>query len=152
MVIYQKGNKMKISFDFDGTLSKRTVQEFAKNLIQKYPDLEVWIVSSRYDDAHKHLWTENPTNDDLYNLASNLGISKRNIHFTNMKYSKAEFFRNTNFVWHLDDDVKEVHLLNIESNVLAVQYLKYDDNNIYTENEKNKVVFNHLKFLLGEGL
>ena len=39
---------MKVSFDFDGTLSRKDVQEYAKSLVNS--GLEVWIVTSRFDD------------------------------------------------------------------------------------------------------
>ena len=39
---------MKVSFDFDSTLSRKDVQSFAKELVDR--GLEVWIVTSRFDD------------------------------------------------------------------------------------------------------
>ena len=39
---------MKVSFDFDGTLSRKDVQNFAKSLVNTGYD--VWIVTSRFDD------------------------------------------------------------------------------------------------------
>lgn len=38
---------MKISFDFDATLSRQVVQDIAKSLIQKGHD--VYITTSRFD-------------------------------------------------------------------------------------------------------
>ena len=39
---------MKVGFDFDSTLSRKDVQEFAKELVND--GHEVWIVTSRFDD------------------------------------------------------------------------------------------------------
>jgi len=39
---------MKVSFDFDGTLSKKDVQKFAKELVEE--GHEVWIVTSRFSN------------------------------------------------------------------------------------------------------
>jgi len=38
----------KVSFDFDSTLSRKDVQDFAKKLVSE--GYEVWIVTSRFDD------------------------------------------------------------------------------------------------------
>ena len=39
---------MKVSFDFDGTLSRKDVQKLAKELVSE--GHEVWIVTSRFSD------------------------------------------------------------------------------------------------------
>jgi restriction endonuclease Mrr len=40
--------KYKISFDFDSTLDREDVQEFAKELVEKGHD--VWITTSRFSN------------------------------------------------------------------------------------------------------
>jgi len=40
----------KVVFDYDDTLSIPSIQEYAKMLIEK--DVEVWIVTSRFDDVN----------------------------------------------------------------------------------------------------
>ena len=53
-----------VTFDFDGTLSRADVQEYALELISK--GVDVWVVTSRYDELQKHRYQINPTNDDLW--------------------------------------------------------------------------------------
>lgn len=97
---------MKISFDFDGTLSRFEVQEIAKVLIQKKHD--IWIVTSRYDEENKYLYEiPNATHDDLYQAAEYIGISKNKIIFTNMEY-KAKVLEQNNFDVHFDDNEEEI--------------------------------------------
>jgi len=95
---------MKVSFDFDGTLSRKDVQEFAKELVNE--GHEVWIVTSRFDDesAMKKNWHWiKGQNQKLFDVAEDCGIKKENIHFTCME-SKSIFIKNKGFVFHLDDD------------------------------------------------
>ena len=66
---------MKLSFDFDGTLSRKDVQKFAKRLVDE--GHEVWIVTSRFDDAEgmAQNWNWIPTqNQKLFKVAEELGI------------------------------------------------------------------------------
>ena len=95
---------MKVSFDFDSTLSRKDVQEFAKELVNE--GHEVWIVTSRFDDesAMKKNWHWiKGQNQKLFDVAEDCGIKKENIHFTCMG-SKSIFIKNKGFVFHLDDD------------------------------------------------
>jgi hypothetical protein len=92
---------MKISFDFDGTLSQIGIQKFCFDLIQKGYD--IWITTSRVKEftgaIHYH--------DDLMLVANSLGIPEERIHFTNSEF-KAEYLENNNFVLHIDDDPFEL--------------------------------------------
>jgi len=95
---------MKVSFDFDSTLSRKDVQEFAKELVNE--GHEVWIVTSRFDDesAMKKNWHWiKGQNQKLFDVAEDCGIKKENIHFTCME-SKSIFIKNKGFAFHLDDD------------------------------------------------
>ncbi len=97
-------NKLSISFDFDGTLQKPHVQEFAKLLLAL--DIDVWVVTTRYDSLHDSgVWTD-PDSSDLWEIIDEVGIPHRNVIFTNMKW-KAEFLKDTKVIWHLDDNWKE---------------------------------------------
>jgi hypothetical protein len=96
----------KVSFDFDGVLSRLEVQQFARELLGA--GLDVWIVTMRFatrDDLVRYhddpdvVWEGN---DDLYAVASGLGISKQKIVFTNWEWKSAAI-REQGFVWHLDD-------------------------------------------------
>lgn len=86
----------KISFDFDGTLTHKEVQEYAKSLINI--GIDVWIVTKRY---------KNSDNSDLFELANYIGIKKENIVFTNGDWKCMYFKDHSDFEIHLDDDWQE---------------------------------------------
>lgn len=98
---------MKVSFDFDGTLERESVQKYAKELINN--GIEVWIVTSRLTTENyiKQYFTSQYNgelaNKDLYDVAKELGIPESRIHFTNFQM-KSDFLKDKNFVWHIDDD------------------------------------------------
>lgn len=96
---------MKVSFDFDLTLSEHKVQEYAKELVQR--GFEVWIVTSRPEVYTGGYINFKPTNDDLFEVAEDIGIKREHIHFTNYAF-KSEFIEGKNFIFHLDDDVDEL--------------------------------------------
>ncbi len=98
---------MKVSFDFDGTLSRPDVQAYAKELIER--GIEVIVTTSRYNEEKKHLYRSNPTNDDMYAVTDNLGIKRENVHFTNME-DKVDYLQE-DVAWHLDDDEYELGLI-----------------------------------------
>jgi hypothetical protein len=101
----------KISFDFDSTLSRTDVQEFAKSLISE--GFDVWIVTSRFDDntaEEKNWWWIKKNNKELYDIAESCGIKKENIIFTQM-IDKIEFLKDKGFLFHLDDDELEIEFI-----------------------------------------
>ena len=106
--------KHKISFDFDSTLDKETIQEYASKL--KLMGFDIWIVTSRL--VTSRCWSPQ-SNDDLYEVAMKLGIPYKKIHFTNGG-NKSEFFKDSDFVLHLDDDWVEIDLINDETNTVAI--------------------------------
>ena len=107
---------MKVSFDFDGTLELQSVQEFAKELIDR--GVEVWVVTTRFGDDEKYKkffhTTVNVdlTNNDLREVTDKLGIPEERIHFTNMQDKWMFFEENPGFRWHLDDDWIENEMIN----------------------------------------
>ena len=102
---------MKVSFDFDHTLSRKDVQSFAKDLVNE--GHEVWIVTSRFSDEvakeKKWHWIEGQ-NQRLFDVAEECGIKKENIQFTCME-SKSVFLKDKGFLFHLDDD--DIELMDI---------------------------------------
>ena len=97
---------MKVSFDFDGTLTLNAVQVFCEKLIAKKH--EVWITTYRYDDANiaERARQNLPVfynNERLYAVTDELMIPRRRIIFTNQT-SKVPFLIGHNFAFHLDDD------------------------------------------------
>jgi uncharacterized protein (DUF2249 family) len=95
---------MKVSFDFDGTLEHEYVQEYARQLIEE--GHEVWVVTTRYDENHRHRYVHNPTLDDLWSVVDKVGIPRHRVRFTLMQY-KHHYLNGTQFVWHLDDNEEE---------------------------------------------
>lgn len=98
---------MKVSFDFDGTLEFKHVQDYAKQLIGE--GVEVWVVTTRWDENHKHKYPQNATLDDLWEVVDKLGIPRHQVRFTCMQW-KHTYLNGTNFVWHLDDNETEFDL------------------------------------------
>ena len=105
---------MKVSFDFDSTLDKKTVQDFAHSLILKGHD--VWICTSRTSpEQSKALgW-----NDDLFLVSDKLGIPRSKIIFTNYE-DKSDHLNGKDFVWHLDDDWIELNQINSKTDVVGI--------------------------------
>lgn len=99
---------MKASFDFDGTISRKDVQEYAKSLIES--GHEVWIVTSRYSSEagmeKGWPWIEQQ-NLAVFSVAEECGIPKERIVFTNGE-AKIQFIKDKEFGFHLDDDVDEL--------------------------------------------
>lgn len=104
---------MTVSFDFDGTLSRPDVQEYARELIKH--GIDVIVTTSRYDESNKHLYPVNPTNEDLYAVTDKLGIPREKINFMNMGL-KADFLKDTDVIWHLDDDDVEIRAIDYLDN------------------------------------
>tara|TARA_R110000851_G_scaffold32730_4_gene87553 strand:+ start:10 stop:384 length:375 start_codon:yes stop_codon:yes gene_type:complete len=104
---------MKISFDFDATLSRQVVQDIAKSLIQKGHD--VYITTSRFENADNYNFKTD--NNDLFEIAEKVGISKENIRFTNMA-DKYEIL--SDFDIHLDDDWIEINMINSRTKCIGI--------------------------------
>ena len=82
-----------ISFDYDGTLSRKGVQEFAKEIIRS--GHKVIIVTNRVSTQ---------SHSDLYAVAKSLGIPKKNINFCE-GLGKVRFMHPfLRIDVHLDDD------------------------------------------------
>jgi len=98
----------KISFDFDGTLSRKDIHSFAREMA--LAGHEVWIVTSRYGDeegmANNWHWIPGQ-NEKVFATAKDIGIPEDRIVFTNMR-PKIEFLEGKGFAFHIDDDVEEL--------------------------------------------
>jgi hypothetical protein len=104
----EKEKTIRVSFGFDETLSRESVQKYAQELVDE--GIEVWIVTSRFgdDERYKSFFQNTAavglTNKDLFEIAERLRIPKEMIHFTDMD-DKWPFFKFWNdFLWHLDND------------------------------------------------
>ena len=103
---------MKVSFDFDSTLSRSKVQKIASAHIVRGDD--VIITTTRIEEYN---------NDDLYDVASLVGISRDKIFFTNAK-DKYTFVADCDI--HYDDDNYEVMLINKKTKCLGI-LVGYDE-------------------------
>lgn len=96
----------RVSFDFDGTLDKVKVQNYAKELIQR--GFEVYICTSRLSDdkAPSIEW-----NKEVWKVVESLGIKKDNVIFCN-NCDKSELLETIQPLFHLDDEWYTVKELN----------------------------------------
>lgn len=108
---------MKVSFDFDETLDREEIQEYAKELIQK--GIEVWICTARTPDEECDWATD--WNDDLFEVSDRLGIPRKRVIFTNM-WDKFKFLPKE-VLWHLEDNSAEIRSMNKFSKVFAIDSL-----------------------------
>ena len=96
----------------------QSVQKFAKELIER--GVEVWVVTSRFGDDEKYKkffqtsTNVDLTNNDLWEVVKEIGISKERVHFMNMMDKFLFFKDNPDFIFHLDDD--EIENYGIEKN------------------------------------
>ena len=124
----QNKAKIKVSFDFDDTLSNPAVQKFADKLMQNKL-LEIWIVTSRLDNESFDLKYGNGfkfnSNEDLFEIAGQLKIPKTRIVFTNMEW-KYMFFKNKDFAIHIDDLPQELEYIRSGTSMFCVDVLNKD--------------------------
>jgi len=111
---------MKVSIDFDSTLTINSVQYLVKILILK--NIEVHITTSRFEKYD--LIGHKVNNDDLYELANELGIT--NIHFCNMS-SKSSYLKDKDFLFHLDDDEIELQSIRNETEIFPIHRREGND-------------------------
>lgn len=103
---------MNVSFDFDGTLSKKSVQDFAKYCMDQ--GLNVWIVTSRAKSLIMDY------NSDLFKVANALKIPFERIIFTQGGLKSDYFLFCKDFIFHLDDDWIELHEIETHTEVKAI--------------------------------
>lgn len=95
---------MKISFDFDSTLTQGEIQRLARTYVEA--NHEVWIVTSRLSTPN---W-----NFDLRVISKNLGIPPERVHYTEGDY-KWQFLHENDFEFHFDDDYMEIKTARINN-------------------------------------
>lgn len=96
--------------------------------------MDVWIVTSRPENPEeffKKKYTEDQfkkefgvtfwsNDEDLYPLASKLGIDRQKIAFTNHTPKAWWFNENSGFIWHVDDDPNEIRLIQRLTKVIPI--------------------------------
>lgn len=103
---------MKVSFDFDNTLSEEYIQVLAKSLVQSGHD--VWIITARaifFGGMDKDTYLRT-FNRDIVRIGEEIGIDTSKIIITggSLKY---EYYQNCHFDLHFDDNWEEVNEINI---------------------------------------
>ena len=73
--------KIKVSFDFDKTLSTWRGERYAKHLIDH--GIEVWVCTFRYRNPPRQHAPFFPPNDALFRRTDALGIPRDRVIFTN---------------------------------------------------------------------
>ena len=102
---------MRISFDFDDTLSLPEVQEKAKRFVDKGYD--VWVTTARSPQS-SILYD----NRDVEEVCQKIGIPLEKIRYTNLK-PKYLFLKDYDL--HVDNDPKEI--IGIQSNLPKTKVL-----------------------------
>ena len=95
---------MKVSFDFDNTLSKRRIQEMAKRFIHAGDDVYITTTRLEFIEGMEAKFS----NTTLFMIAQEVGIPKENIRFTNYE-DKVGYLND--FDIHFDDDPYEIDLI-----------------------------------------
>lgn len=111
-----------ITLDFDSTLSTLEVQQFYHQIKDK---VNIFVLTRRYDCLHKHLWKNNPTNDEVWEVVNNLGIPKENVFFTNFEL-KYTFLKDTFVLLHLDDDWIEIDYINTHTSTKGICTMEHN--------------------------
>lgn len=117
---------MNISFDFDKTLTCEYIQELCKRHIH-YDD-NIYIVTSRlreiYDIDGNFIGIQD--NEDVFELALELGINSNNIYFTNQQL-KLDTLVSLDIDIHYDDDSIEIDDINRNSQIkgILIEFKQY---------------------------
>ena len=97
---------VKVSFDFDGTLNRDDIKEYARDLIDR--GVEVWVCTSRASNPKiKHGGRILEPNKDLFEITDNLNIPRERILFTEGELKSETLFKHE-FLFHVDDDSIEL--------------------------------------------
>lgn len=99
-----------VSFDFDGTLSRSDVQEFAREL--KKAGHRVIITTNRYQDK---------SNADLKFVAKSIGIKEHLVFYCNMLGKHRFLTPALQVTVHCDDDWLDCELVELECGIPCVK-------------------------------
>jgi len=95
----RKDKKIRLSFDFDSTLSIKEIEVFAKELIED--GYEVWVITTR-----NHAFFA-----EVKDVTDRLKIPSHRVIFTSGK-DKYKACEDLNISIHLDDDNHEIEVIN----------------------------------------
>lgn len=112
---------MKVSFDYDGTLTLKKIQDLARILVKSGND--VWIITSRNGDSCIN-------NEDMFYTCGQVGITLDKVIFTNGSY-KVHNFIYGNFDLHFDNCWDEIEEINIQGGLGVL--VTEDMDEVFTE-------------------
>ena len=115
--------KIKISFDFDDTLSLEKIQNIVRKLNKN--EIDIFILTSRFGNMQRMKYKNLKSNEDIYLLASDLGIPPHRISFTNQS-PKWMVLNESGIQIHIDDDEREIH--NIKYHGIVKPFSVHDEN------------------------
>lgn len=90
---------MKISFDYDDTLTTTKGQEMALNALKNGDEVLILTARQKSDSA------------EVYAMAEKLGIKKANVHFTNGQ-DKWKFVLRLHIDKHIDNNQEQIDKIN----------------------------------------
>lgn len=95
----------KVSFGYDGVLTRPDVQEFVKELINS--GVEVFVTTTEYNPMLSDMDVNYDTSE-LWKIVDMLGIPCQNVIFTNM-LPKSLFLAGSGCLFHLDSSPSVKH-------------------------------------------
>lgn len=95
----------RISFDYDGCLTRSDVQEMAKACI--IAGHEVFVTTARWPDPMVFRWNPATSNEDMYQILDSVGIPRTSVIFTG-SLTKADFLVQAKVDIHLDDNADQL--------------------------------------------
>lgn len=98
----------RISFDFDQTLSNKSVQDFTEMIL--VGNYELFVITKRFHYPQKHI---SNANNDIRLVCAKLRIPWENVIFTN-NISKASFIVDNKIDVHLENDLMQVNELAVK--------------------------------------
>ncbi len=104
------GTSVKVSFDFDSTLTRMDVRSYALILMRR--GIEIHITTGRTPDRED--------NTNVFEIANKLYLPLDRIHFLCGKDKMHFFEKHNEFLWHLDDDSIEINQINSVSDTVAI--------------------------------
>lgn len=101
--------RLKIAFDFDGTLTEADIFAFAQRLV--WCGHDVWIMTARIEKDEEYvaqcskfgIEPKENHNADLYAIAGKLGIPREKVIFVNLQ-NKSAAYQEQGFDLLFDDD------------------------------------------------
>lgn len=118
---------IKVSFDVDGTMTQKSVQQYAKELVTL--GIDVWVTTRRFQNLDDYtrefqraygIINLAREHEKLFEICKEIGIPREKIRFTNMDNKYKYLGDNEGFLWHLDDDYVECREINQYTKTVAI--------------------------------